>query len=54
MRELISSKIDQFVHPKTNRISLCYRINYRSMDRQVRCVLIFKGLANISSKVAVE
>ncbi|KAK0197104.1 hypothetical protein F5146DRAFT_28747 [Armillaria mellea] len=26
-------KIDSFVHPKTNRTSLCYRINYRSMDR---------------------
>ncbi|KIK57821.1 hypothetical protein GYMLUDRAFT_749557 [Collybiopsis luxurians FD-317 M1] len=27
--------IDSFVHPKTNRSSSCYRINYRSMDRQV-------------------
>ncbi|KAF9904089.1 hypothetical protein BX616_001405 [Lobosporangium transversale] len=27
--------IDQFVHPKTQRRSLCYRINYRSMDRNV-------------------
>lgn len=25
--------IDEFVHPKTNRRSKCYRINYRSMDR---------------------
>lgn len=27
--------IDEFVHPKTNRKSLCYRINYRSMDRSL-------------------
>ena len=26
-------QIDTFRHPKTNRTSLCYRINYRSMDR---------------------
>ncbi|SPO35764.1 related to MSF1 - phenylalanine--tRNA ligase alpha chain, mitochondrial [Pseudozyma flocculosa] len=26
-------KIDEFTHPKTGRASLCYRINYRSMDR---------------------
>ncbi|KAJ3172869.1 hypothetical protein HK101_011088 [Irineochytrium annulatum] len=25
--------IDAFVHPKTKRVSKCYRINYRSMDR---------------------
>ncbi|KAJ7452405.1 hypothetical protein B0H11DRAFT_2161518 [Mycena galericulata] len=28
-------QIDSFVHPKTNRTSLCYRINYRSMDRSL-------------------
>lgn len=28
-------KIDKFTHPKTGRTSLCYRINYRSMDRYV-------------------
>ncbi|KAI8338455.1 hypothetical protein BC941DRAFT_422961 [Chlamydoabsidia padenii] len=27
--------IDDFVHPKTNKRSLCYRILYRSMDRNV-------------------
>jgi phenylalanyl-tRNA synthetase alpha chain len=27
--------IDNFTHPKTNRKSLCYRINYRSMDRSL-------------------
>ncbi|ORX61364.1 phenylalanyl-tRNA synthetase [Hesseltinella vesiculosa] len=27
--------IDDFTHPKTNRRSLCYRIMYRSMDRNV-------------------
>ncbi|KAI8923428.1 hypothetical protein BC831DRAFT_471269 [Entophlyctis helioformis] len=25
--------VDQFTHPKTNRVSRCYRINYRSMER---------------------
>ena len=25
--------IDQFTHPKTGRKSLCYRINYRSLER---------------------
>ncbi|KAG7092464.1 hypothetical protein E1B28_008816 [Marasmius oreades] len=28
-------RIDRFVHPKTQRTSLCYRINYRSMDRSL-------------------
>ncbi|PWN52214.1 phenylalanyl-tRNA synthetase [Violaceomyces palustris] len=28
-------KIDDFTHPKTSRRSLCYRINYRSMDRNL-------------------
>jgi len=27
--------IDSFMHPKTNRSSQCYRINYRSMDRSL-------------------
>jgi phenylalanyl-tRNA synthetase alpha chain len=25
--------VDEFTHPKTQRRSVCYRINYRSMDR---------------------
>jgi len=28
-------KIDDFIHPKTKRTSLCFRINYRSMDRSL-------------------
>ncbi|KAG5518358.1 hypothetical protein PMAC_003155 [Pneumocystis sp. 'macacae'] len=27
--------IDQFIHPETKRKSLCYRINYRSMDKSL-------------------
>ena len=27
--------IDEFTHPKTGRRSHCYRINYRSMDRNL-------------------
>lgn len=26
-------QIDEFTHPKTGRKSLCYRINYRSLER---------------------
>jgi phenylalanyl-tRNA synthetase alpha chain len=25
--------VDEFVHPKTGRRSMCYRINYRSLER---------------------
>jgi len=28
-------KIDHFLHPKTGRTSLCFRITYRSMDRSL-------------------
>jgi len=28
-------KIDEFVHPKTGRASMCFRVNYRSMDRSL-------------------
>jgi len=28
--------IDEFVHPKTNRVSNCFRISYRSMDRSLK------------------
>ena len=28
--------MDQFKHPETNRLSLCYRITYRAMDRTLR------------------
>lgn len=27
--------IDEFVHPKKNRTSMCFRINYRHMDRNL-------------------
>ena len=26
-------KVDEFAHPKSGRKSLCYRINYRSLER---------------------
>ncbi|KAG0203124.1 hypothetical protein BGX28_004519 [Mortierella sp. GBA30] len=32
--------IDEFTHPKTKKRSVCYRINYRSMDRNVTNVEI--------------
>jgi len=28
-------EVDRFKNPKTGRESLCYRINYRSMDRSL-------------------
>jgi len=27
--------IDTFTHPKSKRLSRCYRINYRNMDRSL-------------------
>ena len=27
--------VDSFTHPKTGRKSMCYRINYQSMDRNL-------------------
>jgi phenylalanyl-tRNA synthetase alpha chain len=27
--------LDEFVHPKKNRKSMCFRINYRHMDRNL-------------------
>ena len=32
--------IDDFVHPKTKRHSRCYRLNYRSMDRNLSLIHI--------------
>lgn len=32
---IITSQIDEFTHPKTNRQSRCYRLNYRHMDRSL-------------------
>ena len=26
-------RVDKFVHPKTGRTSLCFRVNYRAPDR---------------------
>ena len=28
--------IDEFIHPETERVSHCYRITYRSMDKTFR------------------
>ncbi|CAA7271694.1 unnamed protein product [Cyclocybe aegerita] len=43
-------RIDHFVHPKTNRTSLCYRINYRSMDRS----LSNEEINHVQSQVASQ
>lgn len=39
--------IDDFTHPKTNRVSKCFRISYRSMDRS----LTNEEIDNLQSKV---
>lgn len=33
--DLTITQIDEFTHPKTNRQSRCYRLNYRHMDRSL-------------------
>eukprot|EP01083_Nonionella_stella_P271199 918883_1 len=51
--------IDEFVHPKTNRVSNCFRISYRSMDRSLKNEEIDALQERVSqgrsvSKLAVE
>lgn len=45
-------KIDEFIHPKTKRMSRCYRILYRSMDRNLTNEEIDMLQAQIRNKVA--
>jgi len=42
--------VDQFVHPKTGRRSMCYRINYRSLER----TLTNSETNNLHDRVAQE
>ncbi|AMD18734.1 HBL168Wp [Eremothecium sinecaudum] len=42
--------VDKFIHPKTKKTSLCYRINYQSMDRNLTSSEINK----IQEEVAKE
>jgi len=32
----MKGQIDEFTHPKTGRKSLCFRINYRSLERTLK------------------
>ncbi|KAJ3725945.1 phenylalanyl-tRNA synthetase [Lentinula raphanica] len=43
--------IDSFVHPKSNRSSSCYRINYRSMDRSLSNEEINELQKNVVSRL---
>ncbi|QLL31388.1 hypothetical protein HG536_0B02510 [Torulaspora globosa] len=44
--------VDQFEHPKTGRTSLCYRINYQSMDRNITNSEINKLQEQVRSQLA--
>ena len=50
--------VDEFVHPKTGKKSVCFRINYRSMDRSLTNEevdeLQFKIRDRIASELPVE
>ena len=46
--------IDEFVHPKTQRKSLCFRINYRNMDRSLTNEEIDKYQVELRERVAKE
>ncbi|SCU93444.1 LAFA_0F16446g1_1 [Lachancea sp. 'fantastica'] len=43
--------IDQFTHPKNNKKSVCYRINYQSMDRNLTNEEINKIQENVRSQL---
>eukprot|EP01117_Protostelium_nocturnum_P017714 TRINITY_DN7261_c0_g1_i1.p1 TRINITY_DN7261_c0_g1~~TRINITY_DN7261_c0_g1_i1.p1 ORF type:complete len:414 (-),score=131.27 TRINITY_DN7261_c0_g1_i1:145-1386(-) len=46
--------VDKFSHPKTNRDSHCYRINFRSMDRNLTNEEINQLQEGIREQVAVQ
>lgn len=46
--------IDKFVHPKTNRESQCFRINYRHMDRNLTNSEVDKYQFELRDKVIQE
>ncbi|KAH9431293.1 hypothetical protein MCOR02_008591 [Pyricularia oryzae] len=44
-------RADEFVHPKTGRRSLCYRINYRSLERTLKNEEINKLHSQVSEEL---
>jgi phenylalanyl-tRNA synthetase alpha chain len=48
------SLIDDFTHPKTGKRSLCYRLNYRSMDRSLTNEEVNELQAHVQDRVVKE
>lgn len=46
--------IDQFTHPKTGRKSMCYRINYRSLERTLTNTQANKMHDSVKEKLVAE
>jgi phenylalanyl-tRNA synthetase alpha chain len=45
-------RVDKFVHPKTGRTSLCFRVNYRAPDRTLTNEEVNAVMARVRSAVA--